>query len=153
MSTATESATHPASLWRNRNYLLLWSGQIVSSIGTQVSDIAFPFLVLALTNSPAQAGFVGAAPHINLCWGTCCTGGSNDAQPASTGCFYPFLKPPANIVGSAQESIVNTATYEIDFSYIAELAGKVANNVPGLKATMKEQVDQMLFPLARKHLP
>ena len=35
----------PAALWHNRNYLLLWSGQIVSSIGTQVSDIAFPFLV------------------------------------------------------------------------------------------------------------
>src|SRR5437763_14280422 len=55
-----EPVAQPASLWHNRNYLLLWSGQIISSIGTQVSDIAFPFLVLALTNSPAQAGFVGA---------------------------------------------------------------------------------------------
>ncbi len=61
MPTTNEPVAQPASLWHNRNYLLLWSGQIVSSIGTQVSDIAFPFLVLALTNSPAQAGFVGAA--------------------------------------------------------------------------------------------
>ena len=60
MSTPTESPAQPPSLWRNRTYLLLWSGQIISSVGTQVSDIAFPFLVLALTNSPAQAGFVGA---------------------------------------------------------------------------------------------
>lgn len=50
----------PASLWRNRNYLLLWSGQVVSSIGTQVSQLAFPLLVLLLTHSAAQAGFAGA---------------------------------------------------------------------------------------------
>ena len=49
-----------ASLWRNRNYLLLWSGQVVSSVGTQVSQLAFPLLVLLLTHSAAQAGFVGA---------------------------------------------------------------------------------------------
>ncbi len=50
----------PASLWRNRNYLLLWSGQVVSSVGTQVSQLAFPLLVLLLTHSAAQAGFTGA---------------------------------------------------------------------------------------------
>lgn len=48
------------SLWRNRDYLLLWSGQSVSQLGGRISDIAIPLLVLALTNSPAQAGFVGA---------------------------------------------------------------------------------------------
>jgi MFS family permease len=58
--TTKKSTIQPASLWRNQNYLLLWGGQIVSSVGTQVSDTAFPFLVLAITNSPAQAGFVGA---------------------------------------------------------------------------------------------
>ena len=47
-------------LWRNRDYMLLWSGQIVSSTGTRVSQLALPLLVLALTNSPAQAGLVGA---------------------------------------------------------------------------------------------
>lgn len=49
----------PASLWRNRDYLLLLSGQVVSNAGTQVSMLAFPLLILALTGSPAQAGFVG----------------------------------------------------------------------------------------------
>jgi MFS family permease len=60
MTDAPTQSSAPASIWRNRNYLLLWGGQIVSSIGTQVSDLAYPLLVLVLTNSPAQAGFVGA---------------------------------------------------------------------------------------------
>jgi len=48
------------SLWRNRDYLLLWSGQAISDIGGAVSELAFPLLVLAVTHSPAQAGFVAA---------------------------------------------------------------------------------------------
>ncbi|HKS71390.1 MAG TPA: MFS transporter, partial [Ktedonobacterales bacterium] len=49
------------ALWRNASYLLLWAGQAVSSVGTQLSQIAYPLLVLALTGSAAQAGFLGAA--------------------------------------------------------------------------------------------
>ena len=40
--------------------MLLWSGQVVSNVGTQVSQLAFPLLILALTGSAAQAGFPGA---------------------------------------------------------------------------------------------
>lgn len=47
-------------LWRNRDYNLLWAGQMVSSVGTQASTLAFPLLLLALTHSPAQAGLAGA---------------------------------------------------------------------------------------------
>lgn len=43
-------------LWRNRNYLLLQGGQIVSYIGNQQQFIALPLLVLALTGSVVQAG-------------------------------------------------------------------------------------------------
>ncbi|HEU5349276.1 MAG TPA: MFS transporter [Ktedonobacterales bacterium] len=50
----------PPRLWRNRSYMLLWSGQTVSSLGTQISTIAFPLLVLLVTRSPAQAGLMGA---------------------------------------------------------------------------------------------
>jgi len=53
-------STRPKSLWRNRDYMLLWSGQVISSMGTQVSQLAFPLLILVLTHSPVQAGFVGA---------------------------------------------------------------------------------------------
>ena len=50
----------PRALWFNRDYMLLWSGQIVSNVGTQVSQLAFPLLILAMTRSPALAGFAGA---------------------------------------------------------------------------------------------
>lgn len=56
----TSSTRLPVPLWHNRNYLLLWSGQAISSIGSSISELSFPLLVLALTNSPAQAGFVAA---------------------------------------------------------------------------------------------
>ncbi len=48
------------SLWRNRDYMLLWSGQLVSNTGSEVSQLAFPLLILALTHSPAVAGIAGA---------------------------------------------------------------------------------------------
>jgi MFS family permease len=57
--TATVAPVHPP-LWQNRDYVLLWMGQAVSILGTQMSQLAFPLLVLALTGSAAQAGFVTA---------------------------------------------------------------------------------------------
>src|SRR5215467_2688646 len=53
-------SNRPVSLWRNRDYMLLWSGQALSDIGCAISELAFPLLVLAVTHSPAQAGFVAA---------------------------------------------------------------------------------------------
>jgi MFS family permease len=58
------------SLWRNRNFLLLWGGGLTSSIGTGVSQFAFLLLTLTLSRSPAQAGVVAAlnlAPYFLLC--------------------------------------------------------------------------------------
>jgi MFS family permease len=58
------TATGNDSLWRNRDWLLLWSGQLVSSAGARVSMLAFPLLTLAVTGSPAQAGLITAARGI-----------------------------------------------------------------------------------------
>ncbi|HEY8602418.1 MAG TPA: MFS transporter [Thermomicrobiales bacterium] len=58
--TMEVEAERPLSLWQNRDYMLLWAGQAVSSFGSQITQLTFPLLVLALTGSPAQAGFVGA---------------------------------------------------------------------------------------------
>ena len=57
-------------LWRNRDFLLLVSGQAVSSTGSQISLVAFPLLMLALTNSPALAVLMTALrglPFALLC--------------------------------------------------------------------------------------
>ena len=46
--------------------MLLLSGRLLSAIGSQVTAIAYPLLVLAVTHSPAKAGLVGFAgllPH------------------------------------------------------------------------------------------
>ncbi len=59
-NTKDVTPKQPRSLWLNRDFMLLWSGQVVSNVGTQVSTLAFPLLILALTGSPAQAGFAGA---------------------------------------------------------------------------------------------
>ncbi|HEY8283434.1 MAG TPA: MFS transporter [Chloroflexota bacterium] len=55
-----EDDTARRSLLHNRNFMLLWGGQLVSWVGTEVTGIALPLLVLALTGSPATAGLVAA---------------------------------------------------------------------------------------------
>jgi MFS family permease len=60
----------PQPLWRNRDFILLWSGQAISLAGSQITLVAFPLLVLAITRSPIQAGIVGAlqsVPFAILC--------------------------------------------------------------------------------------
>lgn len=59
----------PVPLRRNRDFQLYWTGQFLSELGSRVSGIAFPLLVLALTASPAKAGiagFVAGAPLLLL---------------------------------------------------------------------------------------
>jgi MFS family permease len=53
--------TRAVPLWRNREFTLLWSSQVISTVGTRVTSVAYPLLVLLLTGSPALAGVVGFA--------------------------------------------------------------------------------------------
>jgi Na+/melibiose symporter-like transporter len=48
-------------LRRNRDFVLLQAGQLLSSTGSQLTAVAYPLLVLAATGSAAQAGLVGFA--------------------------------------------------------------------------------------------
>jgi len=48
------------ALWRNRDYMLLWSGQVASTLGTTSSNVVVPLLILALTGSAEAAGFAAA---------------------------------------------------------------------------------------------
>ncbi|MFJ8349597.1 MFS transporter [Streptomyces sp. NPDC094153] len=61
MSESLASSAVARPLWRNRDFMLLWSGQVVSTVGMRVTALAYPLLVLALTGSPFQAGLVGFA--------------------------------------------------------------------------------------------
>jgi predicted MFS family arabinose efflux permease len=44
--------------------MLLWSGQVVSTLGSAASYVVYPLLILAMTDSPAAAGIAGALSSI-----------------------------------------------------------------------------------------
>lgn len=55
-STARGSLSRAARLGRNRDFRLLWVGQMASELGSSVSAVAMPLLALAITGSPVLAG-------------------------------------------------------------------------------------------------
>src|SRR5947207_4524628 len=57
----TDDMTTTLPLRRNRDFLLLQTGRLLSTAGSQLTTIAYPLLVLALTHSPAKAGIVSFA--------------------------------------------------------------------------------------------
>ncbi len=64
---ASEAALYSralASIWRNRDYMLLWSGQLASTLGTAASQVIVPLLILAITGSAEDAGIAGALRFI-----------------------------------------------------------------------------------------
>ncbi|MFI5557873.1 MFS transporter [Amycolatopsis japonica] len=51
-----------SSLWRHRDFMLLWSGQTVSEMGSAVTQIALPLVaVIALNASTFEVGLLAAA--------------------------------------------------------------------------------------------
>src|SRR4029077_18378657 len=58
-NSLSRSMTVP--LRRNRDFMLLQTGQLLSAGGTQITSIAYPLLVLSVTGSTAKAGFVAFA--------------------------------------------------------------------------------------------
>ncbi|MEU3342995.1 MFS transporter [Streptomyces sp. NPDC006668] len=53
-------------LRRNTGFRMLWIGQLLSDTGTQISQIAYPLLILTLTHSVVLAGVVGTVRAISL---------------------------------------------------------------------------------------
>ncbi|NUS87534.1 MAG: MFS transporter [Streptomyces sp.] len=64
-----------SSLWRNRDYLYWWSGNGLSTLGTSVSTLAFPLLMLYATGSATQAGTITVL-HMLGKLGTLAVGGA-----------------------------------------------------------------------------
>ena len=68
MAATVPSEARFAAL-RHRNFTLLWSGLLVSNVGTWIQNVAQGWLVLQLTNSPLWLGLLGlsfALPMIVL---------------------------------------------------------------------------------------
>ncbi len=50
------------SLWRDRNFLTMWSGQALSQLGAQIAELAIPVLAVLLLNaSELEVGVLNAA--------------------------------------------------------------------------------------------
>ena len=55
----------PASLWRHRNFLLLWTGQSVSEMGSAITQLALPLTaVVVLHASTFQVGLLTSAATV-----------------------------------------------------------------------------------------
>src|SRR5450759_167188 len=60
-------APSPLSVFRNRAFTLMWSGQLISTIGTALSSLAASILVFRLTGSALSVGLMlmaTAAPSL-----------------------------------------------------------------------------------------
>ncbi|CAG7613326.1 MFS transporter [Actinacidiphila bryophytorum] len=79
--TGSRHAPRPAPLWRNRDYNLWWSGTAVSGLGTHISALAFPLLILAVTGSAADAGIAGTCEAAGRVAGLLPAGVAADRYP------------------------------------------------------------------------
>lgn len=61
---ASSSAGAAAPLWRNFDYAGWWISSLISSLGSSMSQIAYPLLMLYATGSVARAGVVGACLNL-----------------------------------------------------------------------------------------
>lgn len=112
--------------------MLLWSGQALSQLGSQVSLVAYPLLVLALTGSPVKAGLVGFAktvPVAVLALPAGAVADHVDRKRLMVACdglraLALITIPIALVVGSLPYALIVTVAF-IDgsgfvFSYVAE---------------------------------
>lgn len=64
-SSTTAAHAPKGSLWHDRNFLTLWSGQALSQFGVQITELALPVLaVLVLNASEWEIGVLGAAQFV-----------------------------------------------------------------------------------------
>src|SRR5512135_891420 len=67
MAIAAPTSPSPFSVFRNRNFSLMWSGQLVSTMGTALTSLAASIYVYRLTNSALSVGLMlmaTAAPSL-----------------------------------------------------------------------------------------
>lgn len=57
----TGRSSTPTPLWRDRAFVLFWSGRAVSLLGTAITSVALPILVYRLTNSALLTSLLATA--------------------------------------------------------------------------------------------
>jgi MFS family permease len=60
------SVPRPVPLRHNKDFRMLWTGQLLSDTGSQIGGLAYPLLILALTHAVVLAGVAGTARAITL---------------------------------------------------------------------------------------
>jgi MFS family permease len=55
-----------APLRRNRDFQILWSGRALSELGSDITELAYPLLMLAITGSAGYAGMLGSAQLLTV---------------------------------------------------------------------------------------
>jgi MFS family permease len=151
----------PTSLWRDRNFLILWSGRIVSAYGDQVAFVALPLLAIGTLHATSwQMGLLGAAnrlPFVLIAlfvgvWvdrqrrrplligadiGRCLNFASLPLAAASDILGMPFLYVVAFLLGAL--AVVFDVAYQ---SFIPTLVGRTrlveANSKTGLIASVAD---------------
>ena len=64
---ASPPTTEPTTLWRNRDFLKLWTGESLSLVGSQVTVLAMPIVAyLWLNASVAEMGVLGALARLPM---------------------------------------------------------------------------------------
>jgi MFS family permease len=67
MTTRSAASLSPFAVFRNRNFSLLWTGQLISTMGSALTSIAASIYVFRLTNSALSVGLMlmaTAAPSL-----------------------------------------------------------------------------------------
>src|SRR5262245_36584314 len=67
MSATSAKSISPLAVFRNRAFTLMWTGQLVSTVGSALSSLAASILVFRLTNSALSVGLMlmaTAAPSL-----------------------------------------------------------------------------------------
>src|SRR5512138_3892714 len=67
MAKTASASVSPFAVFRNRNFSLMWTGQLISTMGTALSSLAASIYVFRLTNSALSVGLMlmaTAAPSL-----------------------------------------------------------------------------------------
>jgi MFS family permease len=159
--TAVEEADHSAAvhgaaagggaggaipLRRNRDYAGWWISSLVSSLGTAMSQLAYPLLMLYATGSVARAGIVGACLNIGGLSTTLLGGALADRYPRRwliVGADLVQAVAVTTVVVAVAQGYVNV----VHIGGVALIQG-MANGVSGAAMTpvLKRIVSEEQFP-------